>query len=53
MMRGKPTEDGSLGATLTVECQQVETPSNFTLLWSSEHARPDDVIDKQNTDLEP
>jgi hypothetical protein len=45
MMRGKPTEDGSLGATLTVECQQVETPSNFTLLWSSEHARPDDVID--------
>jgi hypothetical protein len=45
MMRGKPTEDGSLGATLTVECQQVEIPSNFTLLWSSEHARPDDVID--------
>ena len=45
MRRGKPTEDGSLGATLTVECQEVQTPSNFTLLWSSEHARPDDVID--------
>ena len=45
MMRGKPTEDGSLGATLIVECQEAEKPSNFTLLWSSEHARPDDVID--------
>jgi hypothetical protein len=45
MMRGKPTEDGSLGATLIVECQEAERPSNFTLLWSSEHARPDDVID--------
>jgi hypothetical protein len=45
MMRGKPTEDGSLGATLFVECQEAEKPSNFTLLWSSEHARPDDVID--------
>ena len=45
MMRGKPTEDGSLGATLIVECQEAEKPSNFILLWSSEHARPDDVID--------
>jgi len=45
MMRGKPTEDGSLAATLIVECQEAEKPSNFTLLWSSEHARPDDVID--------
>ena len=45
MMRGKPTADGSVGATLVVECQDVEKPSNFTLLWSSEHARPDDVID--------
>ena len=45
MMRGKPTEDGGLGATLSVECQELETPSNFTLLWSSGHARPDDVID--------
>jgi hypothetical protein len=45
MMRGKPTEDGSLGATLIVECQEAEKPSDFTLLWSSEHARPDDVID--------
>ena len=54
MMRGKPTEDGSLGATLIVECQEAERPSNFRLLWSSEHARPDDVIDiEQNTDLEP
>jgi hypothetical protein len=45
MMRGKPTEVGGLGATLVVECQDVEKPSNFKLLWSSEHARPDDVID--------
>ena len=45
MMRGKPTEDGGLGATLSVECQEAEKPSNFRLLWSSEHARPDDVID--------
>ena len=45
MMRGKPTEDGSLGATLIIECQEAERPTNFTLLWSSEHARPDDVID--------
>ena len=42
IMRGKLTEDGSLEATLSVECQEA---SNFTLLWSSEHARPDDVID--------
>ena len=45
MMRGKPTEDGSLEATLILECQEVKKPANFTLLWSSEHARPDDVID--------
>jgi hypothetical protein len=45
LIRGKTTEDGSLAATLTVECQEVETASSFTLLWSSEHARPDDVID--------
>jgi len=45
MMRGKPTEEGSLGATLSVDCQEAEGSSNFTLLWSSEHARPDDVID--------
>ena len=45
MMRGKPTEDGGLGATLSVECQELKKPSNFTLLWSSGHARPDDVID--------
>ncbi len=45
MARGKPTEDGSLGTTLIVECQEAERPSNFRLLWSSEHARPDDVID--------
>ena len=45
MMRGKPTEDGSLGATLSIECNEVKKASNFTLLWSSEHARPDDVID--------
>src|SRR3990170_4602063 len=45
MMRGKPTEDGSLRATLSIECHEVEKPSNFTLLWSSAHARPDDVID--------
>ena len=45
MMRGKPTEDGGLGATLSVECQELEKPSSFTLLWSSGHARPDDVID--------
>ena len=45
MMRGKQTEDGSVGATLVVQCQDAEKPSNFTLLWSSEHARPDDVID--------
>jgi len=44
MIRGKATEDGSLRAALTVECQEVERPSSFTLLWSSEHARPDDVI---------
>jgi hypothetical protein len=45
MMRGKPTEDGSLGATLSIECHEAAKPSNFTLLWSSEHARPDDVVD--------
>jgi hypothetical protein len=45
MMRGKPTGDGSLEAILIVECQEAERPSNFTLLWSSEHARPDDVMD--------
>ena len=46
MMRGKPTEDGGLGATCKcLECQELEKPSNFTLLWSSGHARPDDVID--------
>jgi hypothetical protein len=45
MMRGKQTEDGSLGATFIIECQEAERPSNFTLLWSSAHARPDDVID--------
>jgi hypothetical protein len=45
MMRGKPTEDGSLGATLSIECNEVEKPSSFTLLWSSAHARPDDIID--------
>ncbi len=45
MMRGKQTEDGGLEATLSVECQEAEKPSDFTLLWSSEHARPDDVID--------
>jgi len=45
MMRGKPTEEGSLGATLSVDYQEAEGSSNFTLLWSSEHARPDDVID--------
>lgn len=44
MMRGKPTEDGSLGATLSIECHEVEKPANFTLLWSSEYALPDDVI---------
>ena len=45
MMRGKPTEDGSLGATLILECHEVGKPANFRLLWSSEHARPDDVMD--------
>jgi hypothetical protein len=45
MMRGKQTEDGSVGATLVVQGQDAEKPSTFTLLWSSEHARPDDVID--------
>jgi hypothetical protein len=45
MMRGKPTDDGSLGATLSVECPEAAKASTFTLLWSSEHARPDDVID--------
>ena len=45
MTRGKPTGDGSLEATLVVECQEADKPSNFTLLWSSEHARPDDVMD--------
>ena len=45
MMRGKPTEDGSLGATLILECHDVEKPANFRLLWSSKHARHDDVID--------
>lgn len=45
MLRGKPTEDGGLGATLSVECQEAEKPSNFRLLWSCEHARPDDIID--------
>src|SRR4051794_8628926 len=44
MMRGNQAEDGSVGATLVVECQETEKPSNFKLLWSSEHARPDDVI---------
>ena len=32
IMRGKPTEEGSLGATLSVECQEAEGSSNFTLL---------------------
>ena len=45
MMRGKPTEDGSLSATLIIECQEADKPSNFTLLWSTEHTRPDGVID--------
>lgn len=45
MMRGKPMADGSLEATLVVECQEAGKPSNFTLLWSSEHARPDDLMD--------
>jgi hypothetical protein len=45
MMRGKATEDGSLEATIIVECQEAEKLSSFTLLWSSEHARPDDVMD--------
>ena len=45
MMRGKPTEDGSLGANLMLECQEAGKPANFRLLWSSVHARPDDVID--------
>ena len=45
MMRGKPTEDGSLGANLILECQEAGKPANFRLLWSSARARPDDVID--------
>jgi hypothetical protein len=45
MMRGKPTEDGSLSTTLIVECEEAERPSNFTLLWSTKHARPDGVMD--------
>jgi len=45
MMRGKPTEDGSLGANLMLECQEAGKPANFRLLWTSVHARPDDVID--------
>jgi hypothetical protein len=40
MKRGKPTEDGSVSATLTTERQ---AGSNFTLLWSP--GRPHDVID--------
>ena len=43
MMRGKPTFDGSLEATLIVE--EAGKSSNFTLMWSSEQARPDDVMD--------
>ena len=43
MKRGKPTEDGSVSATLTIERQAGRKPSNFTLLWSP--GRPHDVID--------
>jgi hypothetical protein len=36
---------GSFGTTPTIERQQGDKPSIFALLWSTEQARLDDVID--------